>query len=178
MTTAYYLALPDAGSIDPVQLQAIAASDWFQGLGRVISSAEPEMIETARSLAGVNGVEAEIRPPMRDVDRSASGALIPAEFDVVTDVFFAVPDESVCGWERAIDAQARIAVCFAAALNAPTTGNLLLVGKSTIGALLLAHLLGQPISRSLHQSGGGVLFAFDITERTLRHGSQLLEAIA
>jgi hypothetical protein len=42
-------------------------------------------------------------------DRSATGYLPRVEFETVADNFFACPENSVRGWERAIDAQRRIA---------------------------------------------------------------------
>ena len=50
----------------------------------------------------------EVASDLGENNRSATGFLPPAEFEKVADAFFANPEESVRGWERAIDAQRRI----------------------------------------------------------------------
>ena len=47
-------------------------------------------------------------PGIGENDRSATGFLPREEFWATADLFFAHPTESIRGWERAIDAQARI----------------------------------------------------------------------
>lgn len=45
---------------------------------------------------------------MHENDRSATGFLMPDEFQAAANQFFAQPQISVRGWERAADAQLRI----------------------------------------------------------------------
>ncbi len=74
----------------------------------IVSSPERKAIETAEIIGVYLGLGFEIRPNMHENDRSATGYLPQTEFAAVADEFFAEPHGSVRGWERAIDAQARI----------------------------------------------------------------------
>lgn len=133
---------------------------WSPDVGRIVSSAERKAEETAAVLARAvgRGPDVEVEPALGEIDRSATGYLPPAEFEAVVDAFFARPDESVRGWERAVDAQARIV----AAVRALTrTGDVTVVSHGAVGALLLADLRGVPISRALDQPGMGSVFTFD-----------------
>jgi broad specificity phosphatase PhoE len=79
----------------------------------------------------------------------------------------------VRGWERAVDAQRRIGAESQSVLRAkPVDGNVAMVGHGGVGALLLCHLAGVPISRDWDQprTNGGNYFAFDLTTFRLLHG--------
>ena len=93
-----------------------------------------------------------------EIDRSATGYLPLDEFEVVVDAFFADPGRSVRGWERAVDAQARIVH---AVRRVSGDGDVTIVSHGAVGALLLADLLRAPISRALDQPGMGSVFTFD-----------------
>ncbi|MFG1463974.1 histidine phosphatase family protein [Xanthobacter sp. DSM 24535] len=130
------------------------------GFGRIVSSDEVKAKETAAILAEALRLSVEVRPAMHENDRSATGYLKEAEFQSVANAFFATPDASVRGWERAIDAQARIVREVEAALaDAPQTPPIF-VGHGGVGTLLLCHLAGYPISRAHDQPpvGGGCWF--------------------
>ena len=75
---------------------------------------------------------------MHENDRSATGYLPGPEFEATADRFFAEPQISVRGWERAIDAQARILGAVAETLARHPGGDLLLVGHGAVGTLELA----------------------------------------
>ena len=96
----------------------------------------------------------------------------------MADAFFAHPEASIRGWERAADAQRRIVDAAAAIFaQAPARGDVAVVFHGGVGALLLCHLKGMPISRTEDQpgGGGGFVFAFDTTSRTLRSGWRRIE---
>jgi broad specificity phosphatase PhoE len=89
------------------------------------------------------------------------------------DEFFRRPEESVRGWERAVDAQRRIVAATAAVLRmAPVDGDVAVVAHGGVGTLLLCHLSGSPISRDQDQppTNGGNYFAVDQTTLRLIHG--------
>jgi broad specificity phosphatase PhoE len=132
---------------------------WDTGIARIVSSAEQKALETADLLARAVGGTATSDPLLGEIDRSATGYLPPAEFEPVVDAFFARPAESVRGWERAVDAQARIV----AAVRALTGGgeDVTVVAHGAVGALLLADLRGAAVSRTLDQPGMGSVFTFD-----------------
>lgn len=179
MATAFYLTHPQV-AIDPAvpvkqwglsetgSARAIAASRarWASGIRRIVASAERKAIETATIFAAPRGIAIESDAAFNENDREATGYLPPPEFEAVADAFFARPVESVRGWERAIDAQARIVAAVDRALARPGPGDVLFVGHGAVGTLLLCRLSGWPIDRSRDQpAGGGNLFAFDIATR-------------
>ncbi|MEO1460375.1 MAG: histidine phosphatase family protein, partial [Pseudomonadota bacterium] len=134
--------------------EALAAAGWLAGTRAIVSSAERKARETAAILAGPLGLAVTVDPAMHENDRSATGFLPGPEFEAVADAFFARPAESVRGWERAADAQARIVAGIARALAAAPAGDLLLVGHGGVGTLAWCHFAGRPIARSEDQPAG------------------------
>jgi broad specificity phosphatase PhoE len=125
------------------------------------------------------GVTVEVRPAMHENDRSATGFLPPTRFEEMADLFFARPAESVLGWERAIDAQARIVAEVDACLERPLSGDILFVGHGAVGTLLWCALSGAPIGRAHDQTpGGGFWFAFDVADRRPDRGWRAMEALS
>ncbi|GLS31968.1 Broad specificity phosphatase PhoE [Mesorhizobium albiziae] len=152
------------------RLKAIAGRDWVRSLSHVFSSTEKKTVEGAGILAGAANCGIEPVAEMGENDRSATGFLPPPEFEKAADWFFANPDQSFRGWERAVDAQARIVAAVEAAIaSRPTGKQIALVGHGGVGTLLKCHLAGQPISRKGDQGGGGGgnVFAFRLSDRRL-----------
>ena len=140
-----------------------AAAPQFSKLVHIASSAERKAVETAEAIAEPRGLPVLSLPLTHENDRSATGFLPPDEFERVADAFFARPEESIRGWERAVDAQARI-VREAAPLIAAARqeGDVLMTGHGGVGTLLFCHLARLPVSRQHDQpAGGGNLFAYD-----------------
>ena len=148
---------------------ALAGSPALAATRRVISSAELKAIETAEPIAAALGIKVEVREPMHENDRSATGYLPKAAFEAMADRFFAAPEDSAEGWERAVDAQARIVREVAACLAEPHAGDILFVGHGGVGTLLYCHLAGKPIDRAFDQpgGGGGCVFSFRIADRAV-----------
>ncbi len=165
---AHYVSHPEV-AIDPAvpvpewglsargrERAAIAAAlPWMAGVRRIMASTERKAIETAEILAAPRGLAVETREGMHENDRSATGFLPPPEFEATANRFFAHPEESVRGWERAIDAQARIRAAVAAALAEPGEGDICFVGHGGVGTLLYCALAGLAIDRRHDQPGGG-----------------------
>ncbi|MBZ9849600.1 phosphoglycerate mutase family protein [Mesorhizobium sp. CA14] len=183
MPLAYYIThpqvridanvpVPEWGLSDVGRARAVAMLDqpWVGSIRRVVSSGERKAVETAKILADHLHLTVEIRERMHENDRSATGFLPPPEFEAVADEFFARPHVSIRGWERAIDAQRRIASEVDAVLAADA-GNVAFVGHGGVGTLLLLLLDGREISRVADQpAGGGNYFAYDIEARRTLHG--------
>jgi broad specificity phosphatase PhoE len=129
-----------------VRTEALAATGWARRFARIITSAEVKAVETGAILAAVSGVAPVTIEAMHENDRSSTGFLPPPEFEAVANLFFAHPHESIRGWERAVDAQARILREVAAALAADPRPTLF-IGHGGVGTLLLCHLSGRPIQR-------------------------------
>lgn len=136
----------------------------------IVASAETKAVETADLLSAALGTAPVFRDAMHENDRSSTGFLPPAEFEAMTDAFFANPDQSVSGWERAIDAQARIVRETNAVLETHGEGDVLLVGHGAVGTLLYCHFASLPISRQYDQGhGGGCFFAIELEPKTPLH---------
>lgn len=148
-------------------------------VSRIVSSAERKARETAAPLAEALGLTVEVRRGMHENDRSATGFLPPALFEQVADQFFANPHESVLGWERAIDAQARIVAEVDACLGDGLSGDILFVGHGAVGTLLWCALSGVAISRAHDQTpGGGCWFAFDASGSRPESGWRTMESLS
>jgi broad specificity phosphatase PhoE len=165
-----HVNVPDWGlsEIGRRRVQALVSAGWLAGTTQVIASAERKAIETAEPICAALGVVLEIREAMHENDRSATGFLAPPEFERVADDFFARPHESVRGWERAVDAQARIVRDVEAVLARGLGGDVLFVGHGGVGTLLLCHLAKHAIARTHdQQASGGNYFSFTRDGRVL-----------
>jgi broad specificity phosphatase PhoE len=142
---------------------------WAGRLRRVVSSEETKAIETADILASAAGIDVEIAHGMHENDRSATGFLPPAAFEDAADWFFAHPEDSFRGWERAIDAQSRIVAAVERVLAGHDESRpIAFVGHGGVGTLLKCHLEGRPIGRDRDQpAGGGNLYCFSLADRGL-----------
>lgn len=190
MARAYYIThpqvridadvpVPDWGLSDLGRERARRMLDqpWLGSIRRIVSSGERKAIETAQILGAHIGVTPEIRERMHENDRSATGFLPPAEFERVADEFFAYPETSIRGWERANDAQTRIRGEVDRVLAGHGEGDVAFVGHGGVGTLLLLSLSGRPISRAADQpAGGGNFFAFTIPGGPLLHGWRAIDA--
>ncbi|AZO70899.1 MAG: histidine phosphatase family protein [Mesorhizobium sp.] len=184
MPIAYYIThpqvqidadipVPEWGLSDIGRARASAMLDqpWVGSIRRIVSSGERKATETAEILARHLRLAVEVRGRMHENDRSATGFLPPPEFEAVADQFFANPHVSIRGWERAVDAQNRIAGEVEIALATNEGDDIAFVGHGGAGTLLLLHLSGQEISREADQpAGGGNYFAYDIGARRVIHG--------
>lgn len=148
-------------------LLAIEAG-WARQIGRFVASTERKAIETADILAG-GRVPVETDHAMGENDRSTTGFLPPPAFEAAADEFFAHPETSFRGWERAVDAQARIVSAVERALAGHDRKiPIAFVGHGGVGTLLKCHLKGTPIRRDGDQpGGGGNLFAFRLADRAV-----------
>jgi broad specificity phosphatase PhoE len=165
--------------IGAARTKALAGARWLAGTRRIVTSNETKAIECAEIIAHATGLPVEMREGLGENDRSAIGFLPPSEFEATADRFFAEPNVSVRGWERAIDAQARIVRGFetiVADQKISSGADLLMVGHGAVGTLLMCHLAGWPISRRHDQRpGGGCVFAFELANRRLIHAWKVME---
>ncbi|MBM6579367.1 histidine phosphatase family protein [Microvirga sp. BT689] len=116
----------------------------------VWASAETKAIEAAGILAGHFGLPVGVHHGLHENDRSATGFLPPSDFDRMADAFFARPEESVQGWERAVDAQARVAAAVDEVLQDFSGEGIAVVAHGGVGTLLICKYL-----RSADQSDRG-----------------------
>lgn len=188
MATAFFITHPDV-VIDPAvpvpqwklsgtgiaRMKVLSASPRLANVAAIWSSAEVKAIEAAAILATKLSLTASIDPALGENDRAATGFLPPPEFQRMADAFFASPNESVRGWERAVDAQARIVGAVDRILAAHAQGDIAFVAHGGVGTLLQCHLLGEAISRRFDQPSQGHVFAFDLVTRKVVHGWKKFE---
>ncbi|OWY62709.1 histidine phosphatase family protein [cyanobacterium TDX16] len=151
--------------LSPLGLQrarAMLDQAWVADVGRVVSSDETKALEAASVLAEHLGLDVEVRPGTGENDRSATGFLPPEEFEQIADRFFAEPEVSVRGWERAVDAQARIVAGLADLLDPGVEHDVAVVGHGGVGTLWWCWLVDEPISRRHDQPGQGHRFTVDL----------------
>ena len=192
MSTILYLSHPEV-TIDPAvpvpewglsavgraRLLAVRDAAWLGSCRRIVTSAERKALETAGLIAERTEAVVEVRATMHENDRTATGFLPPAEFERVADRFFAEPDHSVRGWERAVDAQARIvAEVLAVLAGHDPAAPLLLVGHGAVGTLLYCRLAGVAIDRRFDQQQGGSVIAIDGATLRPLFGWTPMEAVA
>ncbi len=161
------------------RMEAALAADWVPAIRAIHCSTERKAIDGAEILGGHLGLPFATHHDLGENDRSATGFLPRAEFEATADQFFAHPTESIRGWERAVDAQARIVGSVERILAGPVPGDIAIVAHGGVGALLLCHLLGEPISRTRDQppsAAGGWRFAFDADTRRVVQGWERIDA--
>lgn len=153
------------------RMRTFAASDATTGVGEIWSSAEVKAQEAAAILAQARGAPIHTCENLGENDRSSTGFRPPAEFERLADAFFARPEQSIEGWERAVDAERRIAQAFAAILSAGRgAGDLAIVSHGGVGTLLYCHLTGRPIDRGHDQPFQGCYWLWDAAQREMIHG--------
>lgn len=160
------------------RMRAGLSQPWVSSLDAVFSSTEQKAIDGAQILATHLGLPLQTLEQLGENDRSATGFLEPEEFERVADAFFAQPHDSVRGWERAIDAQARIVRAVGqVAERAAGQRHIAIVAHGAVGALLWCHLAGVPISRRWDQpaGGGGHHFAFTLNAPQALQGWQRID---
>jgi broad specificity phosphatase PhoE len=154
------------------RMRAGLAQPWVREVTAIYCSSEQKAIDGAEILAQHLGLHFTEIAELGENDRSATGFLPPDEFERVADQFFASPRESVRGWERAIDAQARVVQAVEQIdKREDTAGAIAIVAHGAVGTLLYCHLAGEPIDRRRDQppNGGGNYYRFTLSPRAA-HG--------
>ncbi|WP_181834045.1 histidine phosphatase family protein [Brucella anthropi] len=187
MTTIYFATHPEV-IIDPAvpvpdwqlsekgwsRIKSFCARPELSSVSDVFTSSERKATDCAEALKATRQLAFKIDARLGENDRSSTGYVEPPRFWEIVDRFFDSPNESVLGWERAIDAQTRIKAAVADCVASRNGGDICIFSHGGVGTLLLCDLMGEPISRKRGQpiSGGGCYFAFDAETRTLINGWQ------
>ena len=158
------------------RLAELVGRPWVATIGRVVTSAETKARQTADALAAVRGLAVEVRQDLGEIDRSATGYLPAAQHDALADACFAAPAVSASGWERAVDAQARMIAALEDLFTDELDGDVAIVGHGGVGTLWYCHLAGVPIDRRLDQPGQGHWFSVDAPTRRVLHRWRPFEA--
>ena len=184
--SVYFVTHPDV-SIDPAlavpdwplsprgreRMTHALALSWIGSVRAVWCSTERKARDGAEILAQHLNLPVAGMAELGENDRSATGYLPRTEFEAVANLFFAHPEESVRGWERAVDAQRRIVAAVGRVLSLSAgSGDIAIVSHGGVGTLLLCHLRNEAIGRAYDQpsNNGGNYYAFDAESRQLHHG--------
>ena len=143
----------------------------------IYCSTEQKAIDGARIISEFRHLPFTEVHELGENDRSATGFLPPEEFERVADQFFAQPQVSVRGWERAVDAQARIVKAVEKISN-EAEATIAIVSHGAVGTLLYCHLAGEAIARRWDQppNGGGNYFRFTLSPRVAHSWWQPIDA--
>lgn len=161
------------------RMRAGLQQPWVRQVSAVYASTERKALDGAAILAAHRGLPVQAIAALGENDRSATGFLPPPAFEAMADAFFARPEDSVRGWERAVDAQARIVQAVQALALADTTGGLLaIVSHGAVGTLLYCHLAGVPIARQWDQppNRNGNFYRFSLAPPAVQGGWQAIDA--
>lgn len=129
------------------RMQAFASSDLMSNVSAIWASSETKALEAAGILGHHCSVSVQVNEALGENDRRATGFLPPDEFEQMASEFFARPEESVRGWERAVDAQARIMQAFKAITRPAPLGDIAIVSHGAVGTLLYCALTERVIHR-------------------------------
>lgn len=161
--------------IGVARMRQFAESPVVTEVTSVWASTEAKAIEAAGILAARFGTGVEVATDLGENNRSATGFLPPNEFEDVANAFFANPEESIRGWERAIDAQRRIRQAVDRITARHRGGDLAVVAHGAVGTLLLCSYRQQAISREADQPFQGHYWIATLPGLTIR---QSWESIA
>lgn len=159
------------------RIRTMARMPWVAQLAAVWCSGERKAVEAGSAVAAAACVELRQHAALGEIDRSSTGYMARGH-DENTQVFYAHPDRPAMGWERAVDAQSRIALAIDLVCGASPPGELAVVAHGAVGTLLLCALKDIPIARSEDQPSQGHAFAFDRESRALLHGWCRIEDLA
>ncbi len=153
-------------------MRQFAGSKAVSNVTSVWASTETKAIEAAGLLAARLGLGVRVAHDLGENDRSSTGYLPPSEFEQVANAFFAQPEFSMHGWERAVDAQRRIRRTINRILAEHGDGDLAVVAHGAIGTLLSCSYLGQPINQGADQPSQGHYWIAGLPDRSVLQGWQ------
>lgn len=139
---------------------------WVASVGAIYASTERKALDAAEHLASHLSLAVHTLHDLGENDRSSTGYLPAREFEQVATAFFAAPRESVRGWEKAVDAQARIVAAANEVANRTIDlAAVAIVSHGAVGTLLYCWLAQKVIDRRHDQppNGGGNYFSYSMS---------------
>lgn len=125
------------------QVRVLAAQPFWSEIQAVVSSDEPKALATVAGIAAERGIPLFKHESLRELKRTRGRV---DDYDERVRQVFARPAQSVEGWERATDAQARILACMDELIGRFDPQPFAVVSHGMVLALLLASVqnaLGQ-----------------------------------
>lgn len=160
------------------RLEKMLEQPWLKNVTAVFSSSENKSIIAAERIGKHLNLNVQKIEGLGEMDRSATGMLEPAEFELVVNEAFANPEQSIRGWERLIDAQTRIVKAVDEAIATSNgSGDIAIVSHGGVGTLLICKLKNIPITRTEDQQGQGHYFKFNIRDKGLVRTWQKIDEV-
>ncbi len=158
---------------------ALAETGWLPATTRIFSSSEVKAHETASLIAGMLGLNLLTDPMLNEIDRSSTGYVPHDRHEALADAFFANPEVSIAGWERAVDVERRGMEAIRDLASRQGEGDMMIVGHGGIGTLCWCALAGiDARSRPDQPPGGGAVWAVRLPDLTPLHGWLPMEQVA
>ncbi|MBC2884021.1 histidine phosphatase family protein [Ochrobactrum sp. CM-21-5] len=151
------------------RMRAFSEGPELNTIQAIWSSGETKAIEAAGILARAGGIGLSVDRGFNEIDRSVTGFLPSNVHEEVAGQFFAFPETSIRGWERAVDAQERAVRAFEAVARQHPTGDIAIVGHGGVGTLLLCRLAGLPIDRDHDQPFQGHYWSYSRENGAILH---------
>ncbi|AUH33292.1 histidine phosphatase family protein [Paracoccus tegillarcae] len=161
------------------RIAALADAPWLAATSAVVSSAEVKARETAAMIAAILGLPPRSDPALNEIDRSSTGYVPHDRHEALADAFFADPQDSAEGWERASDVQRRGMTAIRRHVADHGDGDLLIIGHGGIGTMCWCALSGDdPRRRPDQPAGGGAVWAASLPDLAPIHAWQPMERVA
>jgi broad specificity phosphatase PhoE len=191
MTTIFYISHPEV-VIDPAipvpewdlsergrqRLEILLNQVWIKNIQAIYCSNEQKAKTTARRIAQYLDMQEHIFDELGEIDRSSTGYLTRLELELVVAALYDQPEQSVRGWERAVDAQKRTVNALEKIIaELPKNMTIVIVGHGGVGTLLLNYIKGTQITRADAPPGQGYYYAFSWETRQLYHGWRPIDKI-
>ncbi|NMC35654.1 histidine phosphatase family protein [Candidatus Beckwithbacteria bacterium] len=158
-----HIPIPDWDILDEgkKRVELFCQNDFLKEINFIYSSCEVKAKTTAQIIASVLNLEIKYLQDLGEIDRSATGYLVPEQFQTTVKQFFDRPNQSILGWERAIDAQARIVKAVKQITQKHPDQNMLISSHGGVGALLKCFIKNISITQTEDQKSLGSYFVFD-----------------
>jgi broad specificity phosphatase PhoE len=161
------------------RITKMLSQSWVNNIEIIYSSTEQKAIDGALILADHLNKDVNQIESLGEIDRSSTGFLEGEAFWKVVSEFFNNPNDSVKGWEKAIDAQTRIVETVKMIASKHEGKNIVIISHGAVASLFLAYLKNIRITFELEQpgSGGGNYFVCSIPSLDLISQWQSIDEI-
>ena len=160
------------------RMQQLLAQPWVANVDAIYSSAEQKARDGAAIVAEYLGRASQAIEGLGEIDRSSTGYLPHEEHMAVAAEFFAHPERSIRGWERAVDAQQRIVSTIDDLLmHDQGKRDIIIVSHGAVAMLYRSWLQQLPIDdheQPPHPNGGNY-FCFDTQTKSLVHDWRVID---
>ena len=117
--------------------------EWMREVEAIYSSSERKARDLAEIISATRSIAPRYLDGLCEIDRTSTGFLEAKDHEGTANAFFAHPQVSISGWERATDAQARIAAAIGSVIDETREARAVAVcGHGGVGTLYLLQAQG------------------------------------